>query len=123
MKSFIKDAVSLEKVMQTQKQKTKTGMSIQATVNSALARRMPQAPQGGMIQRLGGNKIMITHEHILNNISELKSLDNGRKRKYWRNYRWYNFTKTTDIENVRNPSVIGLYNIDESPETDTTETP
>ena len=66
---------------------------------------------------------MITHEHILNNISELKSLDNGRKRKYWRNYRWYNFTKTTDIENVRNPSVIGLYNIDESPETDTTETP
>lgn len=66
---------------------------------------------------------MITHEHILNNISELKNLDNGRKRKYWRNYRWYNFTKTTDIENVRNPSVIGLYNIDESPETDTTETP
>lgn len=55
MKSFIKDAVSLEKVMQAQKQKTKTGMSIQATVNSALARRMPQAPQGGMIQQPGIN--------------------------------------------------------------------
>lgn len=51
MKSFIKGAVSLDKVMQTQKQKTKTGMSIQATVNNALLKRMPQAPQGGMIQQ------------------------------------------------------------------------
>lgn len=65
----------------------------------------------------------MTETKILNAISELKNLDNGRKRKYWRNYRWYNFTKTTDIENVRAPSTIGLYNIDESPETDTTETP
>lgn len=57
-------------------------------------------------------------------ISELYSISNtGRKAKYYRNYRRYNNTPAADIENIKDPSVVGYYQVTDSPESDTTPTP
>ena len=56
-------------------------------------------------------------------MSELKSLNESRLSKYYRNYNYYNNTPAGTLKTIRNPSIVGLYNIDESPENDTTLTP
>lgn len=62
-------------------------------------------------------------QKILNAISELKNYNESRMGKYRRNFRRYNYTPFASIENVKNPSVVGYWQLDESPETDTTATP
>ena len=66
---------------------------------------------------------MITEQKIRDRVSELKSLNESRLAKYYRNYNYYNNTPAGVLKNIRNPSIVGLYNIDESPENDTTLTP
>lgn len=66
---------------------------------------------------------MITEEQIRNRVSELKTLNESRLSKYYRNYNYYNNTPAGTLKNVRNPSIVGLYNIDESIEADTTTSP
>lgn len=56
-------------------------------------------------------------------INELKSLNAQRKVKYYRNRSLYESTPRLNIENIKNPNVVGYYNnIDELNE-DTTATP
>ena len=66
---------------------------------------------------------MITEQQIRDRVSELKTLNESRLSKYYRNYNYYNNTPAGTLKNVRNPSIVGLYSIEESPETDTTTTP
>ena len=66
---------------------------------------------------------MITEQKIRDRVSELKSLNESRLAKYYRNYNYYNNTPAGVLKNIRNPSIVGLYNIDESIENDTTLTP
>lgn len=68
---------------------------------------------------------MLTKNDILKNISELKSFDGNRKYKARRNYRYYNATRATSIENIRNPMIVGYYeaNIELGEEEDTSATP
>ena len=66
---------------------------------------------------------MITENQIRERVSELKTLNESRLSKYYRNYNYYNNTPAGTLKNVRNPSIVGLYNIDESIEADTTTTP
>lgn len=66
---------------------------------------------------------MITEDKIRDRVSELKSLNESRLSKYYRNYNYYNNTPAGTLKNIRNPSIVGLYNIEESIETDTTLTP
>ena len=66
---------------------------------------------------------MITEQQIRDRVSELKTLNESRLSKYYRNYNYYNNTPAGTLKNVRNPSIVGLYNIDESIEADTTTTP
>lgn len=66
---------------------------------------------------------MITEQKIRDRVSELKSLNESRLSKYYRNYNYYNNTPAGVLKNIRNPSIVGLYNIDESIENDTTLTP
>lgn len=66
---------------------------------------------------------MITEQKIRDRVSELKSLNESRLSKYYRNYNYYNNTPAGTLKTIRNPSIVGLYNIDESPENDTTLTP
>lgn len=66
---------------------------------------------------------MITEQKIRDRVSELKSLNESRLSKYYRNYNYYNNTPAGTLKGIRNPSIVGLYNIDESPENDTTLTP
>lgn len=66
---------------------------------------------------------MITEQQIRDRVSELKTLNESRLSKYYRNYNYYNNTPAGTLKNVRNPSIVGLYNIEESIETDTTTTP
>jgi hypothetical protein len=66
---------------------------------------------------------MITEEQIRDRVSELKTLNESRLSKYYRNYNYYNNTPAGTLKNIRNPSIVGLYNIEESIETDTTLTP
>lgn len=66
---------------------------------------------------------MITEEEIRKRVSELKTLNESRLSKYYRNYNYYNNTPAGVLKNIRNPSIVGLYNIDESIENDTTLTP
>lgn len=66
---------------------------------------------------------MITEQKIRDRVSELKSLNESRLSKYYRNYNYYNNTPAGVLKNIRNPSIVGLYNIDESIESDTTLTP
>ena len=56
-------------------------------------------------------------------VNELKSLNAQRKVKYYRNRSLYESTPRLNIENIKNPNVVGYYNnIDELNE-DTTATP
>ena len=66
---------------------------------------------------------MITEQKIRDRVSELKSLNESRLSKYYRNYNYYNNTPAGTLKTIRNPSIVGLYNIDESIENDTTLTP
>ena len=66
---------------------------------------------------------MITEQDVRDRVSELKSLNESRLSKYYRNYNYYNNTPAGTLKNVRNPSIVGLYNIEESIESDTTITP
>lgn len=66
---------------------------------------------------------MITEQQIRDRVSELKTLNESRLSKYYRNYNYYNNTPAGTLKNVRNPSIVGLYNIEESIESDTTTTP
>ena len=66
---------------------------------------------------------MITEQKIRDRVSELRSLNESRLSKYYRNYNYYNNTPAGVLKNIRNPSIVGLYNIDESIENDTTLTP
>ena len=66
---------------------------------------------------------MITEQQIRDRVSELKTLNENRLSKYYRNYNYYNNTPAGTLKNVRNPSIVGLYNIDESIEADTTTSP
>ena len=66
---------------------------------------------------------MITEQKIRDRVSELKSLNESRLSKYYRNYNYYNNTPAGTLKGIRNPSIVGLYNIEESPENDTTLTP
>ena len=66
---------------------------------------------------------MITEQQIRDRVSELKTLNESRLSKYYRNYNYYNNTPAGTLKNVKNPSIVGLYNIEESIENDTTTTP
>lgn len=68
---------------------------------------------------------MLTKNDTLKNISELKSFEGNRKYKARRNYRYYNATRATSIENIRNPMIVGYYeaNIELGEEEDTSATP
>lgn len=66
---------------------------------------------------------MITEEKIRQRVSELRALNENRLSKYYRNYNYYNNTPAGTLKNIKNPAIVGLYNIEESPETDTTLTP
>jgi hypothetical protein len=66
---------------------------------------------------------MITEQQIRDRVSELRTLNESRLSKYYRNYNYYNNTPAGTLKNVRNPSIVGLYNIEESIESDTTTTP
>lgn len=66
---------------------------------------------------------MIEIQTVTNNISELRSYMGGRLAKYMRNYRRYNNTPYTSIQNIRSPSVVGYWTTDFSSEDDTTPTP
>lgn len=66
---------------------------------------------------------MIEIQTVTNNIGELRSYMGGRLAKYMRNYRRYNNTPYTSIQNIRSPSVVGYWTTDFSSEDDTTPTP
>lgn len=51
---------------------------------------------------------MLKQTQILNNIAELKNIQSNRVLKYRRNYRYYNGTKWASLENIRNPSTVGI---------------
>ena len=68
---------------------------------------------------------MLNEAEILENITELKNLNDDRKAKYRRNYRRYNYTPFADMENIRKPMILGYYqgDVDVIDEEDTTITP
>lgn len=66
---------------------------------------------------------MLNKTEIASRVAELKSLNDARKSKYYRNYRRYNYTPFMSLENIRAPSIVGYYETDLSPEEDTTPTP
>ena len=65
----------------------------------------------------------MTENELMQNISELRSYMGGRLAKYMRNYRRYNNTPYTNVQNIRNPTPVGYWQNDFSNETDTTPTP
>ncbi|MCQ2082525.1 MAG: hypothetical protein MJ181_10065 [Treponema sp.] len=66
---------------------------------------------------------MLTEEELKGNIAELKSLNQQRRFKYYRNYSLYNNTKKMDLENIKNPSCAGFDNLTSEVNADTTPTP
>ena len=56
-------------------------------------------------------------------VNELKNYQGGRRAKYYRNFRKYTNSPTADLTNLRDPSVIGLYQFDGGLEEDTSVTP
>ena len=66
---------------------------------------------------------MITEQEVRDRVSELKSLNESRLAKYYRNYNYYNNTPAGTLKNIRHPSIVGLYNLEESIESDTSITP
>lgn len=66
---------------------------------------------------------MLSELEVKNNINELRSLNQQRRAKYYRNRSFYENTPRMSLENIKNPSVVGYFNnIDEINE-DTTPTP
>lgn len=49
----------------------------------------------------------MTKENIINNITELKSLNDKRLAKYRRNFRRYNFTPFSTMENIKDGDIVG----------------
>lgn len=68
-------------------------------------------------------KNKFTDDWFMKQMQELKSLTSNRKAKYLRNYRYYSNTPRISIENIKDPTIIGYFQIDASPEDDTTITP
>ena len=67
---------------------------------------------------------MLKERQVLNNVGELKNMAEARKYKYRRNYRYYTYTRSADIDNIKNPATIGYMNQREfGEEDDTTELP
>lgn len=68
---------------------------------------------------------MIDENKIKENIYELRAYGDNRLGKYRRNYRRYNYTPFADMENIKNPTVLGYYqgNYEVASEEDTTTTP
>ena len=65
----------------------------------------------------------VTDKDITSAVSSLKAFCSNRRSKYYRNYRRYNYTPFADIENIRDPSVVGYYEQPAEVEEDTTQTP
>ena len=65
----------------------------------------------------------VTDKDITNAVSSLKVFNGKKRGKYYRNYRRYNYTPFADLENIRDPSVIGFYEQPAEIEEDTTQTP
>ena len=65
----------------------------------------------------------VTDDEILTAVSSLKGFSGGRRSKYYRNYRRYNYTPFASLENIRDPSVVGYYEQPAEIEEDTTQTP
>lgn len=66
---------------------------------------------------------MLTDDDIKKRINEIYNINCSRKGKYLRNYRRYCNTPRVGLENIKDPSVIGYWEYDASPEVDTTPTP
>lgn len=66
---------------------------------------------------------MLTDDEIKKRINEIYKFHNSRKGKYLRNYRRYCNTPKVGLENIKDPSIIGYWEYDMSPEVDTTPTP
>jgi hypothetical protein len=65
----------------------------------------------------------VTDKDITNAVSSLKVFGGKKRGKYYRNYRRYNYTPFADLENIRDPSVVGYYEQPAEIEEDTTQTP
>lgn len=65
----------------------------------------------------------LTENDIRNRVSELKRLNSQRLEKYERNIRYYTNSPMVDLKAVRNPMTVGLRNMNEGSEQDTSETP
>ena len=66
---------------------------------------------------------MITEQEIRDRVAELKSLNESRLSKYYRNYNYYNNTPAGTLKNIKNPAIVGFYNMNESIESDTSDDP
>ena len=62
-------------------------------------------------------------DEIWQAVCELKSLNEKRNSKYLRNYRSYWYTPWASLKNIRDPSLVGYFQKDDSWEDDTTATP
>src|SRR5574344_1384168 len=65
----------------------------------------------------------LDYNWYIRQMSDLKALTSGRKAKYLRNYRYYNNTPRISLENIKDPTIVGYFMLDASPEDDTTITP
>ena len=65
----------------------------------------------------------VTEKDITNAVASLKVFSGKKRGKYYRNYRRYNYTPFADLENIRDPSVVGYYEQPAEIEEDTTKTP
>ena len=62
-------------------------------------------------------------DEIWQAVCELKSLNEKRNSKYLRNYRSYWYTPWASLKNIRDPSLVGYFQKDDSWEDDTTANP
>lgn len=69
------------------------------------------------------DKRKYTQEWILQQQSELKSLTCGREAKYLRDFKYYNNTPRLSLKNMRDPTIVGYFQMEPSIEDDTTITP
>ena len=65
----------------------------------------------------------MTENKIREAVAELKSVNSGRLEKYSRNIRYYTNTPNLTIESIRDPQIVGYYDINEGSEADTSDTP
>ena len=66
---------------------------------------------------------MLTKLEVKKNITELKTLNEQRRAKYYRNISFYENTPKMSLENIKNSSVVGYYNNIAEVNDDTTPTP